>query len=92
MIEDSPGKVLGVAVLTPVGTFPNEDDLRRVAQDEKISTILALAAAALKLTNTTDWVASVNDRPIDPAKTFGEEYLSCVVEIEWHKPEGGGGA
>jgi hypothetical protein len=31
-------------------------------------------------------------RDINPRRTFKEEGLSCVVALEWHKREGGGGA
>lgn len=83
---------LGVAVITPDGTYPDEDGYRRVQAREKIATVLKLAADALKITNTTDWVAKVGDRQLDPSRTFAEEKLSCVVDIEYHKHEGGGGA
>lgn len=83
---------LGIAVITPDGTYPGEDEYRRVPEHEKIAVLLKLAADALKITNTTDWVAKVGDRQLDPAKTFAEEKLSCVVDVEYHKHEGGGGA
>jgi hypothetical protein len=83
---------LGVAVVTPAGTFPSNDDYRRAFADERVETFLAVAAAALKLTNTADWVVMFENREIDQKRTFREEALTCVVEIEWHKREGGGGA
>ncbi len=90
--EAAADKALGVAVITPVGVFPNDDDYRRAFADEKIEKVLKETAAAQHLTNTEGWVAKVKDRPVSPDKTFEQEGLSCVVEIEWHKPEGGGGA
>jgi hypothetical protein len=86
------GGPVAVAVITPSGTFPNDDDYYRAYEQELVGEILKLAATRLGITNTTDWVAFVDNRPIDPAKTFAANELSCIVEIEWHKHEGGGGA
>jgi len=83
---------LAVAVITPSGTFPNDDDYRRSYDSEHVEKVLKAAAVHLHLTNTNDWVAYVDNRPIDPAKTFAENDLCGIVEIEWHKHEGGGGA
>ncbi len=83
---------LGVAVITPNGTYPDEDTYKRVPEHEKIDVVLKHAVHELEITNTADWVAKVGDRVLDPHKTFAEEKLSCVVDIEYHKHEGGGGA
>jgi len=82
---------LGVAIITPSGTYPDEDTYKRVPEQEKIDVELKRAAHALEITNTTDWVAKAGGRVLDPNKTFAEEKLSCVVDIEYHKHEGGGG-
>jgi hypothetical protein len=83
---------VAVAVLTPVGIYPNEEDFRREPESTVIEKVLKAAAEKLKITNTTDWVAKVDGRKLDPAKTFKHEGLSGIVEIEYHKHEGGGGA
>jgi len=83
---------VAVAVITTSGTFPNADDYRRAYSTEPVSDVLAKAAQELKLTNTEDWEAYVDNRPIDPARTFEQNELCDIVEIEWHKREGGGGA
>jgi hypothetical protein len=83
---------IAVAVITPSGTFPNDDDYRRAFEGEIVGDILREAAHHLRLTNTNDWVAYVENRPLDPAKSFAETHLRGIVEIEWHKHEGGGGA
>ena len=83
---------LGVSVLTPIGPFPNDDDYRRAFSNERIKKILDKVKDAQHITDAKDWVAKVDGRQIDPEKTFHEEGLRCVVEIEWHKVEGGGGA
>ena len=90
--NDKKIKYLGVAVITPDGTYPEEDGYRRISELDRIATVLKAAADALKITNTSDWVAKVGDRVLDPMRTFAEEKLSCVVDIEYHKHEGGGGA
>lgn len=83
---------VAVVVFTPSGIYPDEDDFRRVAETEAIKTVLDAAAENLHLTNTSDWVARVDERELDVNRTFREECLSGIVEIHWHKREGGGGA
>jgi hypothetical protein len=82
---------LGAAVITPVGTYPGDELFQRVLPGDRISAVLSRAATELKITNTDGWVVVVDDRDIDPNQTFHEAGLRCVVEIEYHKPEGGGG-
>lgn len=83
---------VAVAVITPAGIYPSEDEFQRVPDNEVIENTLKAAAERLHLTNTTDWVARVHDRKIDVHRTYREENLSGIVEIHWHKHEGGGGA
>ncbi len=83
---------IAVAVITPSGTYPDDDDYKRSYSEEVVGKILEAAAAHLHLTNTTDWEAFVENRPIDPHKTFHANHLHGIIEIEWHKKEGGGGA
>ena len=85
-------KPIAVAIITPSGTFPTEDDYRRSEGGQVVAEILVLAADKLKLTNTTDWVAYANDKLLDVNHTFKHNGLHDIVEIEWHKHEGGGGA
>lgn len=83
---------VAVAVITTAGIYPSEEEFRRVDRNDNIHAVLEKAAKHLKLTNTHDWVARVDDREIDPSRTFRHEKLKGIVEIEWHKREGGGGA
>ena len=91
---DSPDESyeLGVSVVTPKGFFPSDDDYRRAYSNEKIQTLLDEVKKQQELTNTDGWVITVDERVVDPTKTFGEEALKCVLDMEWHKAEGGGGA
>jgi hypothetical protein len=92
--EHEPGHhhehTLLVTVITPSGIYP-EGEPERVKEAEIVAKLLAQAAHKLRLTNTTDWVAFVGERQINPELTFKENALNGTVEIEWHKPEGGGG-
>lgn len=85
-------KPMAVAVITPSGTFPSDDDYRRTTGSQVVAELLALAAEKLKLTNTSDWVAFVNDKELDVNSTFKHNGMHDIVEIEWHKREGGGGS
>ncbi|MEI9922778.1 MAG: hypothetical protein WDN50_03630 [Bradyrhizobium sp.] len=81
-----------VAVITPKGIYPDENEFRRVPENTVIAEVLKAAADKLKITNTSDWVAKVDGRQIDVNATFKHEHLTGIVEIEYHKHEGGGGA
>jgi hypothetical protein len=83
---------VAVAVITPVGVYPDEETFRRVNEMTVIAEVLKLAAEKYNITNTADWVAKVDGKKIDPNRTFKKEDLFGIVEIEWHKHEGGGGA
>lgn len=94
-MEDESAKNHGpvaVAVITPSGIFPTPDDYRRAYEAEPVKQVLDATAHELKIKDTSDWVAYVDNAPIDPAKSFHENGLHGIVEIEWHKREGGGGA
>lgn len=90
--KDGKHDEVAVAVITPSGIFPGDELLQRVDQDTPIGKVLKLAAEALQLTNTGDWVVSVGERQLKPEETFKKAGLRCIVDLEWHKPEGGGGA
>lgn len=83
---------VAVSVITPAGVYPDEQDYRKASPNDRIKLILDLAAEKLKLKNTQDWVVRAHGREINPDHTFSEEHLKEIVEIEWHKREGGGGA
>ena len=83
---------VAVAVITTAGIYPSEDEFRRVDREEEIDEVLRKAAKHLKLTNVHDWVVRIDGREIEPKHTFKHENLKGIVEIEWHKREGGGGA
>jgi hypothetical protein len=83
---------VAVAVITPVGVYPDDETFRRADEKTVINDILQLAAEKYNITNTKDWVAKVDGNKINPEHTFKREDLSGIVEIEWHAKEGGGGA
>lgn len=85
-------KPLAVAVITPSGIYPNPNDYRRAYEAEIVKIVLDEAAQKLNIKDISDWDAYVDNAPIDPAKSFAENGLCGILEIEWHKREGGGGA
>lgn len=91
--KDQPGNHdVAVAIITPSGIYPSEDTLARVPRDTPVAEVLQRAAAYLKLTNTGDWVLRHGERTLAPHDTFKHLGLTCIVDLEWHKAEGGGGA
>lgn len=83
---------VAVSIVTPSGVYPDDKDYHKAKEDERIQTVLDLAAKKLGLTNTQNWVVFDKKREINPARTFREEHLKEIVELEWHLREGGGGA
>ena len=83
-----------VSVSTTAGFFPSEG-FSRVPVNQKIDIELLKAKEALKIKDTTGWIASVitaaGKRPVDPANTYAENGLSGELEIDWGPSEGGGG-
>jgi hypothetical protein len=83
---------VAVAVVTPTGIYPGEEELSRVDESVLVAKVLKAAAETLGITNTTDWVASLHGKEIDVNRSFKDLKLNCIVEIDYHKREGGGGA
>lgn len=90
--DDKDEKYVAVAVIALEGTYPSSDEFRRAKATDKISEVLDLAKKKLEITNTDGWIVQVGNKDIDPNKTYKALKLDCIVEIEWHKHEGGGGA
>jgi hypothetical protein len=80
-----------VEVATTSGFYPKDHpDLVPEAQVVEIE--LEKAAKELKLTNTANWVASVNKRQIDTKLSYEANGLKDKAVIDWGPPAGGGGA
>jgi hypothetical protein len=79
-----------VSVYTTSGAFPAKGQ-EKVESTEVIADFLSKAAKALHLTDTTGWVATVDGREINTARSFAEDGLRGSVKIHWGPREGGGG-
>ena len=79
-----------VAVVTTSGSYP-ETGFERTPIRQKISVILKKATNKLKITDTTNWIATVNDQEINVDATYLDLGLSGEVEIDFGPREGGGG-
>ncbi len=79
-----------VSVATTSGFYP-DNGFNSVPVNQKVEVELKKAAKKLKLTDTSNWVASVSKNPIDPDKSYAENGLSGQIEIDWGPREGGGG-
>ena len=79
-----------VAVITTSGSYP-ENGYERTPKHQKIRVILQKAARALNITDTTDWIASVDDRELNIEGNYLENHLDGEVEIDYGPREGGGG-
>lgn len=79
-----------VAVVTTSGSYP-VDGYERTPIRQKISVILKKAANNLKITDTENWVATVNDQEVNVDATYHDLGLTGEVEIDYGPREGGGG-
>jgi hypothetical protein len=80
-----------VEIATTSGFYP-KDHADHVPEVQVVEIELEKAAEALKLTNTVNWVASVNKRQIDPKLSYKANGLKDKVVIDWGPTAGGGGA
>lgn len=81
---------VSVAVSTTSGFFP-DTGFEQVPISQKIKVMLEKAKAALKLTDTGNWVATVDKKVINPELSFEENNLHGEIEVDWGPSEGGGG-
>src|SRR5215472_90012 len=81
-----------VSISTTAGFFPTEG-FNHVSANQAVQVELDKAKHALRIKDTTNWIASVagssGKRVIDPSKTYAENGLSGKVEIDWGPSEGG---
>jgi hypothetical protein len=82
---------LFVEVITASGTFPAEG-FDEVPINQPVKVELMHAAKELHLTNTSGWVALVDDRELDVEKDYAANSLSGHVVIKFGPRETGGGA
>ena len=81
---------VAVAVYTTSGAYPSGGH-ERVKITETVSEVLSKAASALKLTDTSDWVATVDGSEIDPSKSYEANELKGAFTVQWGPRETGGG-
>lgn len=81
---------IDVAVVTTAGSFPDEG-FERLPINQPVNVQLARATKALKIVDTTDWIATVGTRELDTDKSYADNGLCGRVEITYGKREGGGG-
>jgi hypothetical protein len=91
MSHDHKPNHVDVAVLTTAGAYPAHgyDEL---PGNQPVKVVLEDATKALKLTNTSTWVAKVGGKEIDIAKSYADNHLTGKVDINYGPREGGGGA
>ena len=88
--EDGADSHVEVAVVTTSGRFPAEGT-ERVAAHQPVSNELKRAVKELKIVDTTNWIALVGEKEIDPNKSYVENQLTGTVIIDYGPREGGGG-
>jgi hypothetical protein len=89
---EPPRERVEVAVITTSGRWPTEPDkFETEVPPQPVSHVLGRAIHALKIKDDTGWLATVNDREIDPKKSYRDNGLSGRIEIQYGPRAGGGG-
>jgi hypothetical protein len=81
---------INVRVVTSSGSYPEHGN-QKVSVTEAVQEILTRAAAALKITDTTNWVAKVKGREIEVSQTYAHLGLHGEAKLDYGRREGGGG-
>ena len=82
-----------MAVITPKGIYPDENDFRRKPETTVIAEVLKAAADHFKITNTLGLGRQGRGTAAQRrTRRSSTKKLSGIVEIKYHKHEGGGGA
>lgn len=82
---------IDVVIATTAGFYPAEG-AERVPINQPVKVQLAKAAKALKIVDTAGWIARVGTQEIDVEKSYAANGLTCKVEIDYSRREGGGGS
>jgi hypothetical protein len=80
-----------VSVYTTSGSYPRSG-FEKQPISAVVNKVLEEAKRSLQLTDTTNWIARIDGKEIDPAKTYRDNHLSGKVKIQWGPREGGGGS
>ncbi len=81
---------VAVEVATTSGFYPDGHP-ERVPIKQPVKEELEKAAKALRLADTTGWIATVDKRVINTALSYEANNITGCVVIDWGPPEGGGG-
>lgn len=83
-------KFVQVAVHTTSGSDPDEG-YEKHNGNQPVKQALRKAEKRFKITDTTGWVALVNEQKIDPEQSYDALGLAGEIDIDWGPEEGGGG-
>lgn len=89
--QDNTDSHVEVAIVTTSGRFPAEGT-ERVAAHQPVNNELKKAVKELKIVDTTNFIARVGEKEIDPNKSYVENQLTGTVIIDYGPREGGGGS
>lgn len=83
-------RFVDVRVVTTAAIFPS-NGYERVPAAQKLTPMLHRAAAALGLTDTSDYIVTVNGNVVDPNQTYEALGLTGQVDLRWGPAAGAGG-
>lgn len=89
-MTESKDNFVDVRVVTTSGSFPKQG-FERVPVNQPIKVVLHKAAVALKITDTSNWVARAGEQELDITKSYSDHHLTGQVVIDYGPKEGGGG-
>jgi hypothetical protein len=84
------GLFVYVAVVTTGGSYPDEG-FEKTPSNQKIRIFLAEAARKLSIADFSNWIARVDNKEVDPEKSYETNGMTGNIEIDFGPREGGGG-
>lgn len=88
--DQTPKDKVQIQVVTTSGNYP-ETGYRDYPGAEPLRAVLQQAGAHLKLHNTDQWLAKLDGRELDPARSLAENSITGPVLIMWGQHDSGGG-
>lgn len=88
---DKPDHHIEVAVMTTNGRWPKGTEFDREAVHQPVAVELQQAKNKLNIASTEGWIATVDDKEIDPNKSYADNQLFGRIVIQYGPRAGGGG-
>ena len=88
--DEHGGNFVEIAVHTTAGIYPSADYVEYPSH-QPVRHALQTAEKKLKITDSSNWVALIGEKEINPDASYADQGLTGQLDIDWGPREGGGG-